>query len=101
MNDQPPKKMALLDAMKCKRQSLPQALYDIWYNWAQSSEEALPETLKPVYIDFNTTPPSSAPVERLFSLGKRVLNPLRTSLSDQHFEACTILAFHNQKNSNK
>ena len=38
----------------------------------------------------NTTLPSSAAVERLFSLGKDILKPKRCGLSDEHFE---ILAF--------
>ena len=37
-----------------------------------------------------TTLPSSAAVERLFSLGNDILKPKRCGLSDEHFE---ILAF--------
>lgn len=42
--------------------------------------------LSKLYVQMNTGLPSSAAVERLFSLGGRVLTPLRTMLSDQHFE---------------
>lgn len=65
-------------------------LYDEWRMCAGA--ENIPEKLRNVFIDFNTTLPSSAPVERLFSLGKRVLTPTRTLLSDKHFEILIMLA---------
>lgn len=48
--------------------------------------------LRNAFIDYNTSLPSSAPVERLFSLGKRVLSPMRTLLSDNNFEVLVMLA---------
>ena len=41
-------------------------------------------------FQYNTTLPSSAAVERLFSLGKDISKPKRCGLSNEHFE---ILAF--------
>ena len=42
-------------------------------------------------IKYNTAVPSSAAVERLFSLGKDVLKPKRSGLSDEHFEMLVFL----------
>jgi len=39
----------------------------------------------------NTGLPSSAAVERLFSLGGRVFSPLRSKLTSEHFEMLTFL----------
>ena len=47
--------------------------------------------LKTLFIEFNTPIPSSAGVERLFSLGKEVLRPKRAGLSDTHFEMLVFL----------
>ena len=44
------------------------------------------EGLKKLFIQFKTTLPSSAAVERLISLGKDILKPKRSGLSDKHFE---------------
>jgi len=44
-----------------------------------------------LFIKFNTTIPSSAVVERLFSLVKDVLKPKRAGLSDEHFEMLMFL----------
>jgi len=39
-----------------------------------------------LFLRFNTQMPSSAAVERMFSMGKVVLKPKRSKMSDQHFE---------------
>ena len=49
------------------------------------------KNLKNVFIKLNTPLPSSAAVERLFSLGKDVLRPKKASLSDEHFEMMVCL----------
>jgi len=43
-----------------------------------------------LYISLNTGLPSSAAVERLFSLGGRVFSPLCARLSSGHFEMLTV-----------
>jgi len=55
-----------------------------------ASLDAYPHIRKK-YIDLNTGLPSSAAVERLFSLGGRVFSPLRSRLSSAHFEMVTFL----------
>ena len=49
------------------------------------------KNLKNLFIKLNTPLPSSAAVERLFSLGKDILRPKRASLSDEHFEMMVFL----------
>ena len=49
------------------------------------------EGLKKLFFQSNTTLPSTAAVERLFSLGKDILKPKRGGLSDEHFEMLAFL----------
>ena len=49
------------------------------------------EGLKKLFIQYNTTIPSSAAVERLFSLGKDILKPQCCGLSDENFEMSAFL----------
>ena len=62
-------------------------------NW--SCLDAFPN-LKTLSLKFNAPLPSSASVERIFSLGGRVFTPSRTRLTDEHFEMIVFLKF-NQK----
>ncbi|XP_058862589.1 uncharacterized protein zgc:161969 isoform X2 [Acipenser ruthenus] len=50
--------------------------------------------IKQVFITYNTPLPSSAPVERMFSIGGRVLTPSRNQLSDVLFEKMVLLRFN-------
>lgn len=47
--------------------------------------------IKKMFIYFNTTLPSSAPVERLFSMAKIICEPHRNRLSHKHFEELVLL----------
>jgi hypothetical protein len=47
--------------------------------------------VKPVFLRFNSTIPSSAPVERLFSTGAIILSKRRNRLSDKTFETLLLL----------
>jgi len=47
--------------------------------------------VRQLYKSLNTGLPSSAAVERLFSLGGRVFCPLRSRLSSGHFKMITFL----------
>ena len=47
--------------------------------------------LKQLFVQFNTPLPSSAAVERLFSVRKNVLLPKQASLSDNHFQMMVFL----------
>ena len=49
------------------------------------------EGLKKLFIQYNITLPSSAAVERLFSLSKDILKPKLCGLSDEHFEMLAFL----------
>ena len=44
-----------------------------------------------LFIKYNTSIPSSAAVERIFSLGKDIMRPKRTRLTDKHFEMLVFL----------
>ena len=48
-------------------------------------------TLRELFVKYKTAIASSAAVERLFSLGKDVLKPKRSGLSDEHFEMLVSL----------
>uniref|UniRef100_A0A3Q3GFB7 HAT C-terminal dimerisation domain-containing protein n=1 Tax=Labrus bergylta TaxID=56723 RepID=A0A3Q3GFB7_9LABR len=55
--------------------------------------------IKKISLQHNAATPSSAPVERLFSLGKLVLTPKRNRLSDQKFEKLLVLRYNHWFNA--
>ena len=96
---EPPRKKVFFSRMHSKAASTAQratlGINDKWIAWAkkQPDDGPVPNWLEKPFIDFNTSLPTSAPVERLFSLGKRVMSPQRTLLTDENFENLTMLAF--------
>ena len=51
-------------------------------------------TIKTICLKANAATPSSAPVERLFSMGSQVLTPKRNRLSDQRFEKLLLMRYN-------
>ena len=47
--------------------------------------------LKTLLVQYNTSLPTSAPVESLFSMDEDILKPKRSGLSDEHFEMLAFL----------
>lgn len=53
--------------------------------------------LRELFVRYNTPVPSSATLERAFSLAKSILSPQRGRLSDERFEASMILNLFRKK----
>ena len=49
------------------------------------------DTIKDLFIKFNTPIPSGAAIERLFSTRKDVLRPKRSRLTDKHYKMLLFL----------
>ncbi|XP_077055327.1 zinc finger BED domain-containing protein 4 isoform X1 [Siphateles boraxobius] len=52
--------------------------------------------VKKVFIKFNTTLPSSSPVQQLFSNGANAVTPKGNHLSDEHFERVLLLRYNSK-----
>ncbi|KTG41090.1 hypothetical protein cypCar_00001369 [Cyprinus carpio] len=52
--------------------------------------------VKKVFIKFNTTLPSSTPVQELFSNGSNIVTPKGHHLSDEHFERVLLLRYNSK-----
>lgn len=50
--------------------------------------------IKKLSLKLNAATPSSAPVERLFSLGNLILSPKRNRLADHKFEKLLLLRYN-------
>ena len=53
--------------------------------------------VKKLFIKYNSGLPSSAPVERLFSMSKHILTQSRNRLSDNTFEQLLLLKVNKEK----